>query len=72
MFKKILGIILIAGALVLGYIGGNQLKKHSGASIKVANIEVGVTNTSARNQAYLYIGIGFILLAGGVYSLSKK
>lgn len=72
MIKKIIGIILIVGASVLVYIGYNQLKEHSGASIKVANVEVGVTNTAARNQAYLYIGIAVVLLAGGVYVVSKK
>ena len=72
MIKKIIGIILIAGALALGYYGINQLNKDSAASLKIGKVKFGVTNTTERNKDYVYIGIAVILLGGGIYVMTKK
>ncbi|MBN2616622.1 MAG: hypothetical protein JXR71_13095 [Bacteroidales bacterium] len=72
MIKKVIGILLIAGALATGYYGIHQLNENSGASLKIGNVELGVTNTKERNQDYVYLGIAVLLLGGGIYVLTKK
>ena len=67
--KKIIGILLIIGGLALGYSGLNKIE-NSGASIKVLDIELDVSDKGSKQQGYLYLGI--LLVAGGVYTVNKK
>ena len=69
--RKAIGILLIIGALILGYFGINDLKDSS-ASIEVLGIEIGAKDTSAKEMVYVKIGLGVIALVAGVYLVGKK
>ena len=69
--KKIIGILLIIGGLALGYTGLNKIE-NSGASVKVLDIELDVSDKGSKQQGYIYLGLGILLVAGGVYTVNKK
>lgn len=69
--QKIIGILLIAGSLVLGYMGITEIRENS-ASVEVFNLEIDVSNNSGKQQGYIYLGLAILLFGGGVYTLNKK
>lgn len=68
---KIIGILLLVGGIVLGYMGITKISDNS-AAIEILDLEIDVSNESGKEQGYLYIGAAVLLFAGGVYSLRKK
>jgi len=69
--KKIIGILLIIGAIGLGY-QGVQTVDGSGGSVEVVGIEIGAEDTGQKNKGYMYIELAVVLLIGGVTLVSKK
>lgn len=69
--KKVIGIILIIVALVLGYLGINDLSGSS-ASVDILGVEISAKDNSAKEMAYVKIGLGVVALIGGVYLFGKK
>lgn len=69
--KKIIGIILIVGALALGYMGYSQIDKNT-ASVKILDTKIGFANQSKKEQGYLMLGGAVLLFIGGIYTLNKK
>lgn len=69
--KKIIGIILIIVALGLGYIGADELSG-STASVEILGVEITAEDNSAKEMAYVKIGLGVIALIAGVYLIGKK
>ena len=69
--KKIIGIILIIVALGLGYIGAADLSS-STASVDILGVEITAEDNSAKEMAYVKIGLGVIALIAGVYLIGKK
>ena len=69
--RKVIGIILIVGALILGYIGINDLNESS-ASVEVLGLEISAEDNSAKEMAYVKIGLGVVALIAGVYLVGKK
>ncbi len=69
--KKIIGIILIIGALVLGYLGIGEFKSSS-SSVEILGLEFSAEDKSAKETAYVKLGLGVIALIGGVYLVGKK
>ncbi|HBT86137.1 MAG: hypothetical protein PHO13_01260 [Fermentimonas sp.] len=69
--KKIIGIILIIVALGLGYIGADELSS-STASVDILGVEITAEDNSAKEMAYVKIGLGVIALIAGVYLIGKK
>jgi hypothetical protein len=68
---KIIGILLIVGSLFLGYSGFNKIK-NSSSSVKIIDLELGVSNKTEKELGYIYIGLAVVIFGGGVYTLKKK
>jgi hypothetical protein len=69
MKSSIIGIVLIAAAAILGYMGIQKVQSSS-ASVKVLGIEIEAEDNSGKEQGYIYLGLAVVLLAGGVYTLN--
>ena len=68
---KILGAVLIIGALYVGYLGINKVSNNS-KEVEVLGLEIDASNESGKKQGFLYIGLAVVLFGGGIYSLNKK
>ncbi|MFC4740954.1 DUF5963 family protein [Flavobacterium ponti] len=68
---KILGAVLIIGALYIGYLGINKVSNNS-KEVEVLGLEIDASNESGKEQGFLYIGLAVVLFGGGIYSLNKK
>lgn len=69
--KSIIGIILIAGAVILGYLGITNLQKSS-KSVEILGIEITAEDNKGKEIAYIEIGVAVITLIGGIYLLGQK
>lgn len=69
--KSIIGIILIIAALVLGYLGVNQIQE-SAKSVEVLGIELSAEDKGGKETGYIELGLGVVALAGGIFLLSKR
>jgi hypothetical protein len=69
--KKLVGIVLIAGALFMGFIGVNKVDK-SGSTVKFLGVKVSAQDESAKQTGYIYVGLAVICLVGGVVMLRGK
>ena len=68
---KILGAVLIIGALYIGYLGINKVSNNN-KEVEVLGLEIDASNESGKEQGFLYIGLAVVLFGGGIYSLNKK
>ena len=68
---KILGSVLILGAIYIGYLGINKVSNNS-KEVEVLGLEIDASNESGKEQGFLYIGLAVVLFGGGIYSLNKK
>lgn len=69
--SKIVGIVLIILSLAIGYKGYNKISE-STAKVNVLGLKLEASDESEKNQGYLFLGIGAVLLAGGIYTLNKS
>jgi hypothetical protein len=69
--KKAIGVILIVAALVLGYLGVNGLSESS-KSVELLGMEITAEDGSAKQNAYIELGLGVVALVGGLYLLGQK
>jgi len=69
--KQIIGILLIVAALVLGYMGIQGLNESS-TSVEMLGMEITAEDGSAKQNAYIELGLGIVALIGGVYLLGSK
>ena len=69
--KSIIGIILIAGAVILSYLGITNLQKSS-KSVEILGIEITAEDNKGKEIAYVEIGVAIITLIGGIYLLGQK
>ena len=69
--KKIFGMNLIVAALVLGYIGINGLSQSS-KSVELLGMEITAEDGSAKQNAYIELGLGVVALVGGLFLLGQK
>ena len=69
--KKIIGIILIIVALLLGYTGITGLQESSG-SVKFLGIKISATDKNAKETAYVELAGAVIALAGGMYLVGSR
>ncbi|WP_298649335.1 hypothetical protein [uncultured Proteiniphilum sp.] len=69
--KTIIGIILIGGAIFLGYLGITGLQKSSN-SVEVLGIDITAEDKGSKQTAYIQLGGAVILLIGGIYLAGKK
>ncbi len=70
--KKIVSIILILLGIGLGYVGFTDLQDSS-ASVEIGEFELGVEDSSSKNQAYIMLGLGVlsVLIGAGLLAKSK-
>ena len=69
--KKIIGLLIILGGLLLGYTGIKKVM-NSDASVEVLGLEIDASNKSGKQQGYVFVGLAVVLFAGGIYTLNKK
>lgn len=69
--KTIIGIILIAGAVFLGYLGITGLQESSN-SVEVLGVEITAGDKGSKQTAYIQLAGAVVALIGGIYLVSKK
>ncbi|HHT35207.1 MAG: hypothetical protein WC191_04165 [Proteiniphilum sp.] len=69
--KKVIGILLIVAALVLGYLGVTGISQ-SEKSVDLLGLEITAEDNNAKQTAYIELALGVVALAGGVYLLGQK
>ena len=69
--SKIIGIILIIISLSVGYIGINKIADNT-KEINLLGLKINASNESGKQEGYLYLGLGIILLVGGIYTINKS
>ena len=69
--RKIIGIVLIVGSLALGYTGMDKISDND-ASVKILDLKIDISNETAKQQGYIYLGLALVLFAGGIFTLNKK
>ena len=63
--KRLLGLLLVLGALALGYLGYTKLDE-SKAEIKIGDLEVKAQDKDSKQSAYIYFGLGAVCLIAGL------
>ncbi len=69
--SKIIGAILIVISLAMGYVGFNKVADNS-KEVNILGLKIEASDESAKQRGYIYIGLGILLFAGGVYTLNKS
>ncbi len=69
--KTIMGIILIAASLFLGYMGMEKWDD-STASIEIGKLELSAGREQGKKTAYLYFGGAALALIAGVFVIRMK
>ncbi|MDO5665884.1 MAG: hypothetical protein Q4G63_11600 [Bacteroidia bacterium] len=69
--KQVIGIILIVGAVILGYLGITNLQKSS-KSVEILGVEITAQDNKGKEIAYIEIGAAVLSLIGGIYLLGQK
>lgn len=69
--KQTIGIILIVGAIILGYLGITNLQKSS-SSVEILGVEISAQDNKGKEIAYIEIGAAVVALIGGIYLLGQK
>lgn len=69
--SKIIGAILIAISLAIGYIGMNKVS-YSSHRLNLPGVEINASNESGKVEGYTYLGLAIVLLVGGIYLVQSK
>lgn len=67
----ILGILLIAVSLILGYYGATQISQ-SNKSVEVLGVEIEASNKTQQQEGFVFLGLGVIVCVGGIYLIKWK
>ena len=68
--SKVIGIVLILISLGLGYIGVNKLVDNT-KQVNLLGIKIDASNEKGQTTSYIYLGVAIILLAGGIYAVTR-
>ena len=68
IMQKIIAVLLIVGGLLVGYLGVDKVQSSS-ASAEILGIEIEANDNSGRQMGFVYLGLGVVLFAGGLYVL---
>lgn len=68
---KILGIVLIALSIYVGYVGVNKVSNNSN-KINLFGLKIDADNESGKEKGYIYLALAVGLFVGGVFTLNKK
>jgi hypothetical protein len=63
--KKLVGIILVVGAIALGYLGYTHLQNGK-AELKIGDLELSAQDKDSKQEAYIYFGLGAVCLIAGL------
>lgn len=69
--NKAIGIILIIVACALGYMGVNKVS-NSESSVEIVGVELSATDEGGKTTGYIYLGLAFVALIGGVTMMGRK
>ncbi len=69
--KKVIGILLIIGAVALGYFGIKGLQS-SEKSTEVLGIELKAQDKGGKEKAYVQLGFAVVALGAGAYLVAAK
>lgn len=69
--KKTLGIVLVIGALALGYFGYTKLDSGE-AEIKIGDLEISASDNDTKQEAYIFFGLAAVALIAGLMLISRK
>lgn len=69
--SKIIGAILLVVSLGIGYIGISKIADNT-KEINFLGIKINASNESGQKQGYIYLGLGIVLFAGGIYTLTRS
>lgn len=68
--SKIIGAILLVISLGIGYIGISKVADNT-KEINLLGIKINPSNESGQQQGYIYLGLGIVFFAGGIYTLTR-
>ena len=68
--KKVIGILLIVAAIVLGYLGITGASQ-SETSVDLLGLEITAQDSNAKQTAYIELALGVVALVGGVYLMGQ-
>lgn len=69
--KKIIGILLVVLAIILVYLGYNQISD-STASAEVLGVTISAADEGGQVQGYILLVIGVVSLIAGIFLLGRK
>ena len=69
--SKITGAVLILISLGIGYIGFKKITDNT-TKINFLGLKIDASNESGKEQGYMYLGLGILLFAGGIYTLNRS
>lgn len=69
--SKIIGIVLIAISLWVGYVGINTISKSTN-KINLLGLKIDASNESGQQRGYIYLISAVAVFAGGVYIAGKS
>lgn len=69
--SKIIGVLLIIISLVIGYIGVNKVSSNT-KEVSFLGLEIEASNKSGKQEGFVYLGLGALLLVGGIYLVGKS
>lgn len=68
---KIIGIIVMLIGIYTSYLGIEKINNNS-AKIEALGMEVDISNESGKQEGFMYLGVGVLLIFSSVYLTSKK
>ena len=69
--SKIIGIVLIALSIYIGYQGVNKITINT-AEINLLGMKIDASNESGKTKGYLFVGLAIVLFAGGIFTMKKE
>ena len=68
--SKVIGALLLLVSLGVAYIGIRKIADNT-KQINFLGVKFEASNESGKQQGYIYLGLGIVLFAGGIYTLNK-
>lgn len=68
---RVLGVILLVGGILLGYLGFQKYNENK-ANIKIGDLELTAKDKNNTTVAWFMIGAGVVAVIGGVALLARK
>lgn len=68
--SQIIGAVLIIISIGIGYVGFNKIADNT-QQINLLGLKIGASNESGKQQGYMYLVLGIVLFASGIYTINK-